>query len=114
MGKYFCDDLRNFPAIALLRHCAERGAEVGPHQRASGHGLDISDIDPRPVQQLIDRFEKARKAIRIYHKAMFGDWFYSPASERRAIRAVLRLMPEVVPEGCHGYPELELERGRTQ
>ena len=55
---------------------------------------------------------KARKAVRIYFKALFlGDWFIiSPASERRAIRAVLRLIPEVVPTGCHGYPELEVER----
>jgi hypothetical protein len=54
----------------------------------------------------------ARKAVRIYHKALFlGDWFIiSQASERRAIRAVLRLIPEVVPIGCHGYSELEAER----
>jgi len=56
--------------------------------------------------------EQARKAVRIYRKALFmGDWFrVSPSSERRAIRAVLRLIPEVVPSGCHGYRELEAER----
>ncbi len=57
----------------------------------------------------MNELEQARKAVRIYHKALFlGDWFIiSPASERRAIREVLKRIPEVVPRGCHGYPELE-------
>lgn len=55
---------------------------------------------------------QARKAVRIYHKALFlGDWFrISPSSERRAIREVLKRIPEAVPRGCHGYSELEAYR----
>lgn len=62
----------------------------------------------------MNELQQARKAMRIYHKAMFlGDWFrVSSFSERRAIREVLRLIPEAVPFGCHGYIELEGERKR--
>ena len=60
----------------------------------------------------LTKLGRARKAVRIYHKALFlGDWFIiSAATERRAIRAVLELIPEAVPLGCHGYPELEAFR----
>ena len=62
----------------------------------------------------MSELEWARKAVRIYHKALFlGDWFrISMLSEIRAIRAVLEIIPEVVPRGCHGYPELEKYRAQ--
>jgi hypothetical protein len=62
----------------------------------------------------MSELERARKAVRIYHKALFlGDWFcISPSSERRAIRAVLEIIPEAVPRGCHGYAELEEYRAQ--
>ena len=60
----------------------------------------------------MSELDQARKAVGIYHKALFlGDWFrISQSSERRAIRAVLEIIPEVVPLGCHGYSELEKYR----
>ena len=52
---YACDDPRYAGAIELLRRLADSG---------TGYGVDTSDLNPRPLQDVLDALAASQKQVR--------------------------------------------------
>jgi len=87
---YACDDAKYSGAVALLRRLAQGG---------SGYGVDMSDLDPRPLQVILDALATSQGQVRELEEklAVWQDlhtpgqidtitWTSSPGSGGRARR----------------------------
>jgi len=80
---YACDDPRYAGAIALLRRLADSG---------TGYGVDTSDLDPRPLQAVLDTLAASQERVReleadkVEASLLLGRWLEAhPAGTDEAV-----------------------------